>query len=662
MPLQATSGAASYDAFGGGAAAVPQYIEDVFSTYLYTGTGSALTITNGIDLAGSGGLTWIKQRDVASNHLLMTTDGGPTKRLRSNGQPSYVTSAAGTDLASFNSNGFSLGVNNQSDINTSAQTYVSWSLRKQPKFFDVVTWTGNGVAGRTVAHNLGSVPGCIIIGATTALGTNWAVYHNSLANTEYLTLNSTAAKATSTAYWNSTTPTASVFSLGTDDTVNYNTGTYIAYVFAHNAGGFGLTGTDNVISCGSVTANGSGSATVNLGYEPQWLLVKSSSEANGWAIVDTMRGLPADGLDRFLFANSSAAESGGGLVNINATGFYANATLSASATYIYIAIRRGPMKVPTDATKVFSPVARTGTGANATVTAGFTPDVLWYSGRNAYYNRGPVDKLRGVTKYMYFTSTGAEQTFTTEVTALTNTGMTVGDSSGSTDINKIGIPYINWFLQRAPNFFDEVCYTGNGTAGTTQTHNLGVVPEMIILKGRNTTNTDWVVGVNFTPTSSLRIFLNASGEGSDTDYSAGFSFGGQPTSTTFTLGSNYFNSNRSGFNYVAYLFASCPNVSKVFNFTGNGSTQTIDCGFTGGARFVLLKASTVVGGIGGWFVYDTARGMTTLTDPYLQLNTTAAESATLGSVTTVATGFAVNESILAGVNTNGVSYIGLAIA
>jgi hypothetical protein len=100
-------------------------------------------------------------------------------------------------------------------------------------------------------------------------------------------------------------------------------------------------------------------------------------------------------------------------------------------------------------------------------------------------------------------------------------------------------------------------------------------------------------------------------------------------------------------------------VSKVFSFTGNGTTQTINCGFAAGARFVLLKATSTTG---GWYVYDTARGMTVLTDPYLFMNSTAAEVATLGSVTTVTTGFAVNAAITAGVNTNGVSYIGLAIA
>ena len=346
------------------------FIEDVFSTYLYTGTGANLTITNGIDLAGKGGLVWIKQR-VASNHLLMTTDGGPTNRLRSNGTPSYVTSTAGKDFASFNSNGFSLGVNEQSDINTSAQNAVSWSFRKQPKFFDVVTWTGNG-ANRTIAHNLGSVPGCIIIGATTALGTNWAVYHRSLANTEYLQLNLTGAKQTDSTYWNSTTATSSVFSLGTNAEVNYNTGTYIAYLFAHDAGGFGLTGTDNVISCGSW----SGNTTVNLGYEPQWIMFRNSGAADNWTIVDNMRGWPEGAFSQQaqLYANSSGAESGGSGVYPTATGFSTNI---GAGNFIYIAIRRGPMAVPTLGTSVFSPVTRAGNDVNPTVvtTPNFAVDM-----------------------------------------------------------------------------------------------------------------------------------------------------------------------------------------------------------------------------------------------------------------------------------------------
>jgi hypothetical protein len=100
-------------------------------------------------------------------------------------------------------------------------------------------------------------------------------------------------------------------------------------------------------------------------------------------------------------------------------------------------------------------------------------------------------------------------------------------------------------------------------------------------------------------------------------------------------------------------------VSKVGSYTGNGSTQTINCGFTGGARFVLIKRTDDVG---DWYTYDTARGMTTLTDPYLLMNSTAAETATLGSVTTVSTGFALNSTILAAINVSGGTYIFLAVS
>jgi hypothetical protein len=117
--------------------------------------------------------------------------------------------------------------------------------------------------------------------------------------------------------------------------------------------------------------------------------------------------------------------------------------------------------------------------------------------------------------------------------------------------------------------------------------------------------------------------------------------------------------NLSPQSYIAYLFATCPGVSKVGTYTGNGTTQTINCGFTGGARFVLLKRTDATG---DWYVYDTARGMSALTDPYFLLNTTAAEVATLGSVTTVTTGFALNSAILAAINVNAGKYIFLAIA
>jgi len=286
MPLQATSGAASYDAFGGGVPVVPTYIEDVFSTYLYTGNAGVQTINNGIDLAGKGGLFWGKNRSTADNHWLLDSARG-SNTVATNTTNAQINAFAGQ--TPFTSTGVSFNASN-AIYNSSSNFYSSWTFRKQAKFFDVVTWTGTG-ANRTIAHSLGSVPGCIMVKRTDTTG-DWQVYHRSLANTQYTVLNTTAAVATGATRWNSTTPTSTVFSLGTDATVNASGGTYVAYVFAHDAGGFGLAGTDNVISCGSFTTDGSGNATVSLGYEPQWLLVKRTDSAtNGdWFLFDNMRG------------------------------------------------------------------------------------------------------------------------------------------------------------------------------------------------------------------------------------------------------------------------------------------------------------------------------------------------------------------------------------
>jgi hypothetical protein len=176
----------------------------------------------------------------------------------------------------------------------------------------------------------------------------------------------------------------------------------------------------------------------------------------------------------------------------------------------------------------------------------------------------------------------------------------------------------------------------------------------MIVKRRNATN-NWAVYATSLGNTN-RVFLN------QTQASAADSTlwnNTTPTSSVFTVGTA-FATNNSGNTYVAYLFATCAGVSKVGSYTGNGTTQTINCGFgAGGARFVLIKRTDA---IGDWYVYDTARGMTVLTDPYLLVNDTAAETATLGSVTTVSTGFALNSTILAAINVNAGTYIFLAIA
>ena len=316
----------------------PTPVSDVFSTTLYIGNGAAQSITNGINLSAYGGLVWLKNRQSANGHWLSNTARGINKYLQSQNTDAEVSSP--NSFTAFNINGFSIG---SGGPNNPSENYVSWTFRKQPLFFDVVTYTGTG-SNTTIAHNLDSVPGCIIVKRTDTTA-DWAVYHRSLANTEYLILNTTAAKATGATWWNSTTPTSTVFSVGTDASVNASGGTYVAYLFAHDAGGFSPSGNDNVISCGSFTTDGSGNFSVNLGYEPQYFLTKRTDDPQNWYIWDTMRGWTASGTGNGLVPNLSDAETnyfgGTNYFQPTATGVVGAGGnfFGLSATVIYIAIK-----------------------------------------------------------------------------------------------------------------------------------------------------------------------------------------------------------------------------------------------------------------------------------------------------------------------------------
>ena len=163
----------------------PIYVDDVFSTFLYAGNDTARSIVNGIDLSGEGGLVWTKARNANAQNTFYDTERGTNNGISSNTQNAQSAFGSGT-LNAFNSNGFTLGTSGVS--NDSAENYCSWTFRKCPGFFDVVTWTGNGTSGRTISHNLGSVPGSIWVKRTSA-SDNWWVYHRSVGNTKYLYLN-----------------------------------------------------------------------------------------------------------------------------------------------------------------------------------------------------------------------------------------------------------------------------------------------------------------------------------------------------------------------------------------------------------------------------------------------------------------------------------------
>ena len=638
--LQAAAGQAGGEALN---------VEDVFSTYLYDGTSAEHTITNGIDLAGEGGMIWGKIRSATDQHWIVDSERG----IGSNSNYKYVMPNLSTSeldfasrsVSSFNSDGFTLQNGTDSQFNESGQDYASWTFRKAPKFFDVVTYTGNGVAGRTLSHSLGSVPGMVLIKPLTT--GEWSVYHRGLDSTSpedyYLSLDVTAARVDDVTRWNDTAPTSTEITLGNNNRVNENGEPFVAYFFAHNDGDgeFGADGDADIIKCGSYTGNGTAGHVIDLGFEAQWVMVKCTNSNESWIIYDVMRGMPVDGNGARIRANDSEAESSITRIGAASQGFQLTSGDGEcnfnGNNYIYIAIRRGT-KVPEIADEVFDISNYTGNGTvNRTITTSNLVDLAVGKGRyNTTFDWALQSRLQGGGVYLQPHETnpeGGPDTGNRIVGFDNQTGFTVTGSF----FNDSGSPNIIYSWKRAPGYFDVVAYTGNGTAGRTVSHNLGVAPEMMWVKQRPYTS-NWAVYHKDIGAANKLILDTSSATVSAT--SAWNSTA--PTSSVFTLGSLN-DVNENPLDHMAYLFASLDGISKVGSFSHtSGSTTDVDCGFSSGARFVLFKRTS---GSGVWFVFDAERGIVSGDDPYLRLDDTSAQIAIYDLIDPLSSGFTVGTPV-----------------
>ena len=676
---------------GGFVPVAASYVEDVFSTYLYAGNSSTQTITNGIDLDGEGGLVWLKDRLSASLgfHIIYDTEGGTGPEGGRIFGGTAGTNPRGTQadgLQSFDSTGFTLGANTYE--NGSGKSFASWTFRKQPKFFDVVAWTGNGASSRQIAHSLGSAPGCIIVKKTSsAIDSEWNVYHRSLASNTVPTptqsksmfLNGTGAAGTWNIFGDHNTQTSTYFTLGTANIAYHNEldATYVAYIFAHDAGGFGDDGEQNVISCGVASYPVSGDVEVNLGWEPQWVLMKDANHnGNSWWIMDTMRGWDAQktggafssstgGNLQALFAENANAEVAYNYGGLTSTGFKLPSNFNygdGNTNLIYIAIRR-PMKTPESGTEVFKAVPRTANGAVTYIDGlGFPPDMVWSQRKDSAGNSpSAIDKLRGPKQVLFQNMTNNEATSgaSFDVDNFNQDGVVVQSAGSQSVINYQTAQVANWFFKRAPGFMDVVCYTGTGVAHA-EAHNLGVVPELMIVKCRSAAGPNW--SIYTTTLGNQYVLYLEKTQGSNGPYTIWNNT--TPTSSVFSVGTSQ-NVNGSGDTYVAYLFATLAGVSKVGSYTGTGADLNVDCGFSAGARFVLIKRTDTeitVAPTTGWYVWDSARGIVAGNDPYLLLNDTAAEVTNTDYIDLLASGFTVTATAPAALNASGGTYIFLAIA
>jgi len=632
------------------AAATTTYIDDVFGTYLYKATGATQSIVNGIDLAGKGGLVWIKGRTNTEGHVLMDTVRGTTKHLKTqsaNGEATF------TDLiTSYNSNGFTLGpdassvglTNNGTTIN-----FASWTFRKAAKFFDIVTYTGNGTT-QTLPHSLGIVPGAVVVKKLSGVsGVGWDVWHRSLVSGNHVWLNKTdASSAGGITVWGNNAavvdPTSTNFTVGQNADLNENGSTYVAYLFAHDPAADGL------IQCGTFTTDASGVATVNLGWETQFLLVKRVDTTGSWLMMDTARGFSLSTTDASLSAETLSVESTAQQRGEpTSTGFYIPSNYGVNATYIYIAIRRSN-KPPTSGTQVYKALAISGNSStNRTLSGvGFSPDSALCLNRFGGWISQLGDRLRGATKSSSTSQTNAEITYTNGFLSYDMDGVTIGDQGAN---NETGSTYVYQFFKRAVGVFDVVCWTGDGT-NNLRSHGLGVKPELLIMK-RLDAASDWEVGC-LTATTDYAARLNTTAAAAS-GATGTLSVGTNASVFSATLYTPFY---ASGGRYVAYLFATRAGVSKVGTYVGNNTTLNVDCGFAAGARFVMIRR---VNG-GDWFVWDSVRGIVAANDPHLSLNTTVAEITSDDSIDPFASGFTVNQVSGIDINLTADTYIYLAFA
>ena len=630
-----------------------KFIENLFSCFKYTGNSGSQTITNEIDLSNEGGLVWVKCRNSAENNRLFDTERGATYYLTSNSTAQHY---AGFNQA-FTSSGFSFNSDDAS-VNENNNTYISWTFRKQPKFFDVVTYTGDGNTSQTISHNLGSTPGFMIAKQTNGSG-SWFTYHRSLGAEKYLNLNQSGGGPYDQTYiWNDTEPTSTHFTVGNDQDINESGESYIAYLFAHNNndGGFGSTGDQDIIKCGSYTGTGdTDGPSIDLGFEPQFVMVKNASTSSDWMVVDSIRGITTrsgagTGDDRILNWNTTGAESASGGLDLNPSGFKLNGGLTASNgngnTHIYMAIRRGPMKAPTAATSVFDVQTYSGNGTtHRKFTTNFVVDANITSGFTINYRTCWGARLLN----------GMQETSQTSDSYIALTDWIDYDHNNGFDFpavytysNANSQDFVTYSFSRAPKFFDVVMYKGNASADHAVTHNLETTPEFIVTKVVNYAGEDWHTYVNGISNSGL---LNGDNSFTFSNAITGVS------STTMTLAND--RKVNWNYNYVAYLFATLAGVSKVGTYSGTGNDVNVDCGFTSGARFVLVKRTD---SSGDWYHWDSENTIVAGNDPYLLLNSDAAQVTNTDYIDPLSSGFTITSGASSDLNASGGTYFFLAIA
>jgi hypothetical protein len=645
-------------------------VENVFASnpyYPIAGPASWDVWNDIYDWQNTGMMFMGRRRDELTRTGIYDTSRGAFSEMKI--EPSDTESSLAYYIYGTRANGGMTLNGSYGFLNTANDPGITWMFKKTPRFFDQFIYSGNGNPTRTINHSLDDNPGFIIIKARTTTD-EYTTWNNSYPSAPGMSLVSSAGGIAS----DISNVTSTSFQVNASTKVNDPGVSYVCYVFAdnNNSGNFGPTGDQDIIRTGSYV--GADNPTfVDVGFVPQWILIKAASGNGPWYIVDMMRdfarGINTDPSQTAYIRLDASSPEVDTLVGMypyygsnGEKGFAFNDISgnfnSLGKTYFYMAIRR-PMAIPESGSDVWvtrykgelnsQELPAYKTDYSNPVGAPIRADLALFKDLDSTGASGDtllIDRNRAT---WYLITNGSQQSIQSITTSALD--FTNGFGLSPTSDNRLRA----WIWEAAPKFFNLSNYTGTGSAQSIQ-HELDAVPEMVWVKDFVNGGKDWMVYHSAVGTDN-HLKLNES-DAQQPSGSNQWWNNTAPTNTTFTVGtSGNVNSGNSGSCYTAYLFATLAGVSKVGSYSGTGVAQNIDCGFSTGARFVLIKRYDAVG---NWILLDSARGIGAGNDLYTLIDTNiiAEQSADLLSAHNA--GFGVTTNNL--VNDNGGSYIFYAIS
>jgi|9_EtaG_2_1085328.scaffolds.fasta_scaffold00013_45 hypothetical protein len=616
------------------------FVDDVFSTYLYKGTNGANTVNTGLDMSGEGGLLWLKARSNRS-HQWFDTERGVNTRMQSDGVGASVADSGMNQT--FTSTGFTFN-NTYTDLNDHNVNYTSWNFRKAPGFFDIVKWNGDGSSSnRQIAHNLGSIPGMIIMKAYThpsGVGnTDWQIYHRGLnggVNPEqYALMFSTGAEGNRD-WFGDTAPTATHFTIGSGQDRNGTGGQYVAYVFAG--------GESTAATAKSVKFDGNGddltinnNTDIQLGSTSAWTVEFWFKRTGSYQDYDVILGKGdgtgsyewfvegfSDGSVDFLWSSSGGNLQSGRyeMIDYQTTDIWYHVAIVRNGTSFKVYIN-GTETYSTTAFNIFAGNGKLNIGGYAGAS-GQDPAVVISNLRivkgTALYTssfKPPTEPLTNITNTKLLCCNNSS---TTGSTVTTGTITANGNPTASTDSPFDDPEGFKFGEGGDQNIIKTGSYVGSGSAGLEV--NVGFEPQWIIFKNASAAYNWYVLDVmRGIVSNGDEAILSANTNSAEFDSSYI-----DVTPTGFKLQTNHALGNGSGNTYV-YMALRTPDgyVGKpaeagtdVFAMdVGSNNFPAFDSNFP--VDFVLQKAPDAAA---NWLVPSRLTGSA----KYLKTNTTDAEA------------------------------------